>query len=275
MFKSIGGRPRDALLSAVLSAGLVLTGSIASAATVLVESYTPGDVAAAQAARAAFMGGTDAGVLADPLYGLQGYRIAAHRVETFAGYAAWDGSAGSGTTNPAGTNVGDFATLGGTGNGSSAIKGGHGLEVRHDNPFKWGRHGLEGGNWLDSNDTFGMAWKVAGLDTFNAMTFFLTDVADVGAHFTIKVGATLADIVIGETGRTANGTIHFVRILLPAPVSDLMVELRHNRLNDGFGIDGVTVARIAPIPIPPAAALLLTGLAAMAGLRRRRRAAAA
>jgi hypothetical protein len=214
-------------------------------------------------------------VLGDPLYSADGYRVQAHRVETFSGYAAWDGSAGSGTTNPGATNVGSFTSLGGTGTGGSAIKGGHGLEVRQDNPFKWGRHGLEANKWLDSNDTFGMAWQVSGLGTFNALTFFLTDVADVGAHFTIKVGETLSNVVIGENGRTANGTIHLVRILLPAAVSDLLVELRNHRLNDGFGIDGVTVARIAPIPVPPAAALLLTGVVALAGLRRRRRAAAA
>lgn len=273
MFTSIEGRPRDAILAAVLAAALSFGATAASAATVLIDSFTPGDVAAAQAAKAGFLGRTDAGVLGDPLYASQGYRVQAHRVETFSGYAAWDGTAGSGTTNPGATNVGSFTSLGGTGTGHSAIKGGHGLEVRQDNPFKWGRHGLEANKWLDSNDTYGMAWQVSGLDTFNALTFFLTDVADVGAKFSIKVGETLSGIIIGEHARTANGTIHFVRILLPEPVSDLLVELRHNRLNDGFGIDGVMVARIAPIPVPPAAALLVSGVVLLAGLRRRRRAA--
>jgi hypothetical protein len=274
MFTSIEGRPRDAILAVVVAAALSFSAAAASAATVLVNTFSPGDVTAAQAAKARFLARTDPDVLADALYASQGYRVQAYRVETFAGYAAWDGTAGSGTTNPSNTNVGSFTTLGGRGTGHSAIKGGHGLEVRQESPFEWGRFDLEGGvKWLDSNDTYGMAWQVSGLDTFNALSFFLTDVADVGAKFTIKVGETLSNIIIGEHGRTANGTIHLVRVLLPAPVSDLLVELRHDRLNDGFGIGGVTVARIAPIPVPPAAALLVSGVVLLAGLRRRRRAA--
>ena len=47
--------------------------------------------------------------------------------------------------------------------------------------------------------------------------------------------------------------------------------LKHNRSNDGFGIDGVTVGHLAPVPLPPAAALLLGGIAGARGPRRRRR----
>jgi hypothetical protein len=274
MFTSIEGRPRDAILAAVVAAALSFSAAAASAATVLIDTFTPGDVTAAQVAKARFLARTDPGVLADALYASQGYRVQAYRVETFSSYAAWDGTAGSGTTNPGATNVGSFTTLGGRGTGGTAIKGGHGLEVRQDNMYEWGgRYGLESNKWLDSNDTYGMAWQVSGLDTFNALTFFLTDVADVGAKFTIKVGETLSGIIVGENARTANGTIHLVRILLPEPVSNLLVELRHDRRNDGFGIDGVMVARIAPIPVPPAAALLVSGVVLLAGLRRRRRAA--
>jgi hypothetical protein len=47
----------------------------------------------------------------------------------------------------------------------------------------------------------------------------------------------------------------------------------HDRTNDGFGIDGAAAMRIAPEPVPPAAALLVSGLAAFGLFRRRRRAA--
>ena len=39
-----------------------------------------------------------------------------------------------------------------------------------------------GGNWLDSNDTHGMRWDIAGLGKFNTLSFFLIDAADVGAQ---------------------------------------------------------------------------------------------
>ena len=53
----------------------------------------------------------------------------------------------------------------------------------------------------------------------------------------------------------------------------LTIRLSHDIANDGFGIDGLVVGKAAPVPLPPAAALLLTGLFGLLGLRRRARAA--
>jgi hypothetical protein len=248
--------------SLVLAFGL---GSAAGAATLSVSHFDRGEHAAAQAALAAFQAGTDGSV--GP-----GRAMAAVRSETFEGFQAWDGA--SGAADPA-TAVGRFTSLGGIGTGGSAVNGGSGLQVRSDDPWVWGRFNTSGvdGNWLDSNDTRGMRWDVAGLPRFNALAFLLTDVADVGAILSITVGDQLFSQAIGAAGRLANGSIQLVRILLPETVTGLTVELANDRLNDGFGIDGATVAHVAPVPVPPAALLLLSGAAALAGLRRRRRAA--
>jgi hypothetical protein len=247
--------------SGALAAMLFAAGStgLASAATVSLGSpYARADLPGAQAALDDF---------------LTRHMVSNLRVETFEGHQAWDGA--SGTSNPQNTAVGNFASLGGHGTGRSAINGGTGLEVRGDNDMKWGRYDTDrpalGSNWLDSNDTYGMRWEIGGLGSFNALAFFLSDLADVGATFSMKVGDLLfsGDDFPGAGRRLANGNIHFVSILLPEAVDHLVVEFRHDRLNDGFGLDGAAIAMIAPIPVPPAGALALAGLAAFAGLRAR------
>lgn len=192
--------------------------------------------------------------------------------ETFEDQKAWNGT--SGTANPHDTNVGSFSAFGGAGSGQSRIGNGAALQVRGDNDMRWGRYNNDasralGGQWLDSNDNRGMRWEIGGVGAFDTIAFFVTDVADVGGKFSIRIGDTLySDLAMGA--KLASGNIHLVQIMLSEAVTNLTVELMHDRTNDGFGIDGAAVARIAPAPLPPAAALLATGLVALAGLRRRR-----
>ncbi|MBP7003138.1 hypothetical protein [Amaricoccus sp.] len=241
-------------------------GSAAAAATIDVSYFGRGQAAEAKAALDAFQAGTDGTI--GPKRQLKSATI-----ENFKGFAAWNGAAGA--ADPT-TSVGAFAALGGHGKGGTAVNGGTALQVRNYFPENWGRFdvGAADGNWLDSNDTLGMRWDVATGGKFNALAFLLTDVADVGAKFTIKVGDTLYSQVIGAGGKLANGSIHFVRILLPETIENLVVELRNDRLNDGFGIAGATVQHIAPVPLPPAVLLLASGAVALFGVSRRRRAAA-
>lgn len=257
MFTRVCARVCGAFVATALSVGFAAG---ASAATINLTAFDRSDLAGARQARADF---------------LDSHAVGDLRVETFEGKAAWNGA--TGTTNPGNTNAGDFTTLGGRGSGASHINGGTGLEVRGDNRMAWGRFntddGVIGGKWLDSNDTSGMRWDIGGLGAFDTLAFFLTDVADVGGKFSIKVGETLFSQVLGAGGRLRNGNIQFVTILLPEAVTDLTVELFNDRLNDGFGIDGATVGTIAPVPVPPAAALLASGVIALGAVRRRRRTA--
>ena len=252
-------RLRGAMAAAVLVLGF---GAAASAATLDISYFDRSQASAAQAALQAFRSG--ASLAADHK------KIAASSTETFEGHQAWDGV--SGATDPGDTNVGAFRSLGGVGTGHSSVNGGTKLQVRADDSWVWGRYNASGveRKWLDSNDTSGIRWDVGGLDKFNAVAFLLTDVADVGATFTIKAGDTVFSQTIGAAGRLANGSIQLVRILLPETVSSLAIELRNNRLNDGFGIHGATVARVAPVPVPPAALLLVSGAMGLVALRRRR-----
>jgi hypothetical protein len=210
---------------------------------------------------------------------LAGYKLKSLTAETFENQKAWDGK--SGTSNPQNTRVGSFSAITdmGPGNGHSAINGGTGVEVRSDNAMAWGRYNADGsagliaGNWIDSNDNHGMRWDVDTGSKFNALSFFLIDAADVGGKFSMKIGDTLYSTILGANGRLANGNIQLVTILLDKAVSSLTVEMFHDRTNDGFGIDGATAMQLAPVPVPPAAALILSGLSALGFVRRRRRAA--
>lgn len=195
--------------------------------------------------------------------------------ETFEDYKAWDGNSGS--TDPRATKVGSFTSFGAAGSGRSVVGDTSKLQVRDDDTMPWGRFSTSGaalgGHWLDSNDNLGMTWEIGGLGKFDTLAFFVLDAADVGGKFSIKVGDTLFSNLAGAEGKLRNGNVQLVKIMLSEAVTNLTVQLMHDMTNDGFGIDGATVG-LSPVPLPPAALLLGTGLVGLVGLSRRRRGAA-
>jgi len=250
---------------AIVLVACVATGTMAGAVTATLDfdRFLRSDLTTAQEAMSAFRAAN---------------RITSFRAETFDDYDAWNGT--SGTSNPQNTRVGSFTAGGTSGSGRSVINGGTALEVRNDNTMFWGRYntdpisGLLGGNYLDSNDNQKMIWNIKNVGTFNTLAFFVIDAADVGGKFSIKVGDQRFSRIAGADSKLTNGNIHLVRIALSESVDSLTVKLMHDRASDGFAIDGAMIANVAPVPLPPAAALLLTGAVALAGLRRRRRRAA-
>ena len=181
------------------------------------------------------------------------------------------------TTGGLATAVGVFDTLGPAGSGGTvtgtAGNSGTGLYVRDRGVYGRSNTTAAGRTYLDSNDTYGLGWTIAGLGPFDHLIFTMTDVADSGATFTLWANGTQVGPSIGNQG---NRAINMVMLSFGTAIDSLTLELRHSRLNDGFSIDDAVIglrntgSQVPAVPLPPAVALLASGMAALVWMRRRR-----
>jgi len=187
------------------------------------------------------------------------------------------GSSACETGGVIGTSVGSFETLGGTGSGKSVVGSGTNLSLKtaaSGNAFGRSNTTPDGAWWLDSNDTRGIDWLVDTGKPFDRIAFVLSDVADVGATLSVRVFDSAAvNSLLGEAmiSNQNNGQRSLVLLSFDTEMSGAKIEMRNNRLNDGFGIDDALVGRVAPVPLPAPGLLLLGGLGGLAVLRQRRR----
>jgi hypothetical protein len=172
--------------------------------------------------------------------------------------------AGSQTGRVLKTNIGTFTSSGTCGGGGSVVGDSCSMQVRDEATF--GRTSIP---HLDSNDLHTISWQLPK-NTGRARIDF-QDLADrPGSTFTLRSGSSYAQIV----GRQANGARNSAWLTF-APGDDREVYLMMRNTTVGFDGYAIESATIAPIPLPPAAALLVSGVLAMTGLRRRRKHAAA
>lgn len=240
------------LLKGALAGAVVFAAAQAQASTISVSVFSVADYTAA-------VGGFTTIATED----FEGFTLAANGAFQSA----------SGTINS--STVGSFASLGGTGSGGTVTGAGTDgtkIAVREGNVF--GRQSTTDnitGNkaldqFLDSNDTLGISWMVdLGGSLFNRIAFVMTDATDTGAKLTISAGG-----VSEEFSGLGRSNQQIVLVSFASLQSLASITLQHNRINDGLSVDDIAVGAV---PLPAGGMLLLTGLGAVAAMRRRKKAA--
>ena len=220
-------------MGGLLVAAAVVVGPVASAATVDLQfdRFSRRNLAAAQDAQADF---------------LAGHAISNLRAETFEGYKAWNGKRGK--ANPQNTTVGSFTAF-----GAARLRPLRGQHRQEEPGAQATTHALgplrrragagTGGKWLDSNDNIGISWQIGGVGKFNALAFFVTRRGRRGRQV-LDQGRRHALLRPRRRRRQAHERQHPLRAH-PARRGggEPHGGAQHDRINDGFGIDGVTVGR--------------------------------
>jgi hypothetical protein len=179
------------------------------------------------------------------------------------------GGAGGGA--PMAADPSAFVGSGACGSGGSVINDGCSVVVKNaESPRPAGRFDPFGDSCIDSQDRAELVWTVRSDTPFQNVRFALTDAFDQpdetrwggASHFSMTVG----DAVWTIASQEADGTLHWLDVLLDAPTTEVEIGF-HTRLNDGFG---VRQARLAPIPLPAGGFLVAVGAGSLMAMRRRR-----
>lgn len=171
--------------------------------------------------------------------------------------------------------VEDFkiAADGNCGGGNSVVPGGGcGVAMRPVEGSNFGRFDPLANYWIDSQDIDKLEWTVTSPTAFTSLTFALTDAHDQAEsffHMSFFDNGSWAHLWEIED-RQANGNLYWLTVDFGKAVTEakFLFSTKVGLGYDGYGISSLS---IAPVPLPPAALLLLGSGAMLAGLKRRRK----
>lgn len=173
--------------------------------------------------------------------------------------------------------VKDFERLGNCGGGHSVVNDGCSVVMKNNPaaPHAFGRFDPPPQDyWIDSQDIDELKWTVSNDQAFTSMTFALTDAHDqANSWFDMSFldGDDWVSIWSLPT-QLGNGNLQWLRVDFGNAVTSAAFQFstKVGGGYDGYGISSLSVD-LAPVPVPGAAMLLLTGGAALVGLRARKK----
>lgn len=145
------------------------------------------------------------------------------------------------------------------------------LRIQSDETGGFGRTSVSGnGYWLDSNDAKQVVWNFDSSSSgyTNALGFYLSDVADVAGELEMILSDADGNQLASQTIQYPQvlGNLKYVTVYSDTNLFGGSLTFNNSSMNDGWGIDGITVGEV-----PEPGTLLLMGLGLLGlGVARRR-----
>jgi hypothetical protein len=141
------------------------------------------------------------------------------------------------------------------------------LMIEDETTGEFGRVSTAQNQWLDSNDADKVTWEIL-TGNYNAFGFYLSDANDQGASLILNFEDGSVSETLSLTSPLGNGNIAYFSLFSDVAFTSASLVFDNGAgENDGWGIDGVTLAKV---PEPGTLALLGLGLAGLSIARRRK-----